>query len=185
MADEIITGSGEEIVETDIVDGEEVQEGETGGKDEGQEDGNLVPVSELQRRLQQANKKHEAEIKRLEAEKAKEVKMAKMTQAEKKAFEIDEREQDIEERERNLNERLLRVSVQEKLSEKGLSDTFTDTLVVLGDEELIDTKIEEIKGYVDELVNYKLKDKISQPEPEVEQKGSVSSKKTSRRDIFK
>ena len=185
MADEIITGSGEEIVETDIVDGEVVQEEETGGKEGGQEEDNLVPVSELQRRLQQANKKHEAEIKRLEAEKVKEIKKAKMTQAEKKAFEIDEREQDIEERERKLNERLLRVSVQEKLSKQGLSETFTDTLVVLGDEELIDTKIEEIKGYVDELVNYKLKDKISQPEPKVESKGNVGKKRTSRRDIFK
>lgn len=177
-AEEVETIEGE-VVDTEIVD-------EVGGKEEGnKEEDNLVPVSELQRRLQQANKKHEAEIKRLEAEKLKEIKKAKMTQAERKAFEIDDREKAIEERERELNERLLRVSVQEKLSEKGLSDTFTDTLVVLGDEELIDAKIDEIKGYVDELVNYKLKDKISQPEPKVERRGKVGSKKTSRRDIFK
>lgn len=169
---------GEEVVveeEEVVVEEEEVVE----------EENQTVPLSELKRRLARAQKNHEEEIRKLKLEKQVEVKKAKMTQAEKKVFEIEEREKSLLAKERELNERELKNKVDTKLADSNLPKVFSDLLIGLEDEELIDLKIAELKNSMDEAINENVKRKIGQPEPKVETYNLKGKKKMNRSDIFK
>lgn len=170
-------GFEEEVVVEDELNGEVNEDeqdqgvGEQGQEGEQEEEEQLLPVSELQRRLARQQKKFEEELKRKDVERNRDVKKAKMTQAEQRAFDLDTREQELRELEAKLNEQVLRSTIQTKLSERGLSDTYTDFLIVLEDEVLIDEKIEALQKAIEEEVSGRVKSKIYQPELQVETRG--------------
>lgn len=191
MTSQVVKTGGDIVGKEDYKDYDESKEDKN--VDEGKEEGNeedseeaSVPLSELKRRLSQAKKSHQEELRRLELEKKKEVKKAKMTQAEKKVFDIEDREKQLEKRERELNRRELESKVSAKLTDNELPKSFTELLISLEDEELIDIKVKELKSTWDEAINNTVKGKISHPVPKVEGKGVKGREgKISRADIFK
>lgn len=178
-------GKDEKEFKEDLEVGSQGAEGDVEKDNKDEKEEQSVPLSELHRRLKAEKRKYEQALALKDAETVKEVKKAKMSQAEKLAFDLEERESAIEEREKELTERLLKAEVKGKLSSNGLPDTFTDLLLVLGDTELIDMKIAEIKATMEEKVNVAVKGKLGQPEPRVETRTRVAPKGSmGKKDIF-
>lgn len=180
MSDKVV--EVEEVVDEEVVD-EEVLEDE---RDEGTDkEEQTIPLSELKRRLARQQEKFEEQLRLEKVEAEKQVKKAKMTQAEQRAFDLDNREKELRKLEAELKSEKLRTTITSKLADRGLSNTYTDLLVVLEDEELIDLKIEEIKKGIEDEVNSRLKGKVSHAEPKVEGRVKVKDKsKLSKKDIF-
>src|SRR5690625_361225 len=122
----------------------------------------------------QRAKWEEEKAKELEKAKNEAIEYAKMTQKEKEEAELNKRLEEIEKREAELNKRQLLTEIESDLKENELPIELADTLINLNDNEEIKSKITDLKKFVDDAVNEKVKEALRQDTP-TESTGEMSN----------
>src|SRR5699024_12558801 len=72
---------------------------------------------------------------------------------------------ELEKRDQNINNRKMLNQIESELKDNSLPIELDDTLLSLQDNEKIKTRINDIKSYVDELVNGRVKEALRQETP--------------------
>lgn|SRR5699024_367463 len=125
---------------------------------------------EVSKAVESALSKREAKLKeemeaRIEEERNEAAEYAKLTQKEQEEAEYKKRIEELEKREQELNNRQLLNQIESDLKDNSLPIELADTLLSLQDNEKIKTRINDIKSYVDELVNGRVKEALRQETP--------------------
>lgn len=117
---------------------------------------------EAERRVQKAHDKWEkAQAAKLEEAKSEGAKLAKMTAQEKAEAEQEKRMKELEAREQEINKRELTANVRDVLTDKGLPVEMAESLVTLGDADVINQTTDTLAKLIDKRVNEQVDSKLS------------------------
>ncbi|MFP7243608.1 DUF4355 domain-containing protein [Pediococcus pentosaceus] len=159
---------GNEVEQTQVDQQEGQEQTDKGGNEEQTQTYTQSDLDrEVDRRLAKANEKFEKQLQEAkEAGKSEGQKLAAMSEKERKDAEIEARENKLAKREAELQKKELTSTVSDQLSEKGLPTSLAETLVELGDADIIHGAIDSIEKAIQQGINQGVNERLQSEGPQ-------------------